>query len=113
MPISPRRRAARTTAPPPALPSSLTRPAKLHHVADRDGIAVALGLHQHQLTRVIDGLKAAGELALGQPHADIVAKAGSAREPVSADRGEMLALVPLCDTPNHLGRQLAEHYLRR
>src|SRR5215467_1543922 len=96
-----------------ASPATWSRPAKLHHVAGRDGIAVAFRLHQHQLAHVIDGLETAGEHALGQPDTDIVAKAGSAREPISANGGEMFALVPLCETPHHLGRQRTEDRLRR
>ncbi len=73
-----RRRAARTRArrPAPAISphrlrrATLGRRSSCDHVAGRDGLAVALGHHQHQLTHVVDRLEAAGEFAVGKPHAD-------------------------------------------
>ena len=51
------------------------------------------------------------KLAVGKPHADVVAEAGGAREPVGADGGKALARVPLRQPAQHLGRQRGEQRL--
>ena len=67
-----------------------------------------------RLTHVIDGLEAAGELAFGQPYADRVAKAGSAREPIGADGGRNARPGSIVrDAPHHLGRHALKTSLRR
>ena len=47
----------------------------------------------------------------GEAHADVLAAPGGARQPVGADGREMLAVVPLRQPPEHLGRQRREQRL--
>ena len=42
---------------------------------------------EHQAAGVVEAFEAAGKLAVGKPHADVLAEPGRAREPVGADGG--------------------------
>ena len=71
------------------------------------------GKRQHQVPLVVERLEAADQIAISHPHADGLADAGGAGEPVGADGGKVLALVPLGDTPQHLGAERCEQGRRR
>ena len=63
--------------------------------------------------RVVERLEGARALAFGGRHADRLAEARGAREPVGADRGKARAAVPLRQPRHHRGRQRREQAFGR
>ena len=62
-------------------------PPKPEHFAGGDG-RKPVRPAQQQPSRLVEPFKAAGEFAFRQPHADVLAEPGGAREPIGADRRE-------------------------
>ena len=67
---------------------------------------------QQQAALLVKSFEAAGELALGQPHADRLAEAGRALEPVGADADKALPALPMHETAIERRRERREQ-LRR
>ena len=85
-----------------------------HDVAGRDQLLAPSGQSSTRRPASSSAFEAAGELAIGEPHADDLAEAGRAREPVGADGREAArrrATAPA--GPSILARERREQRLRR